>query len=140
MLWVSKFFFFKLNTAYELRISAWSSDVCSSDLWKAASKVVYSTTLTDVFTERTRLEASFVPEQVREIKESATSDLAIAGAELSGHAFQAGLVDEYHLLVPPVVIGGGKPAVPRGVRAELSLLENQAVGNGVVYLRYAVKS
>src|SRR3546814_3927944 len=111
-----------------------------ADVWKAASKVVYSTTLTDVFTERTRLEASFDPEQVREIKESATSDLAIAGAELAGHAFQAGLVDEYRLLVPPVVIGGGKPAVPRGVRAELSLLENQAVGNGVVYLRYAVKS
>src|SRR3546814_12444927 len=82
-----------------------------ADVWKAASKVVYSTTLTDVFTERTRLEASFDPEQVREIKESATRDPAIAGAEMAGHAFQAGLVDEYQLVVPPVGTGGERKSV-----------------------------
>jgi dihydrofolate reductase len=108
-----------------------------ANLWQAASKVVYSTTLDAASTARTRLERNFDPVSVREMKASATSDLAVAGPQLAAHAFKAGLVDECHLFVRPVVVGGGKPALPDG-RAHLELLDERRLGDGAVYLRYRV--
>jgi dihydrofolate reductase len=85
-------------------------------VWQAADKVVYSTTLQAVSTAKTRLERSFDPDSVRDMKRSATGDLTVGGANLAAHAFKDGLVDECHLFIPPIVVGGGKPALPRDTR------------------------
>jgi dihydrofolate reductase len=106
-------------------------------VWQAADKVVYSTTLQAASTARTRLERDFDPDSVRDLKRSATSDLTIGGANLAAHAFEGGLVDECHLLVHPVFVGGGKPALPRDTRADLHLVDERRFTSGVVYLRYA---
>ena len=107
-----------------------------ANVWEAADKVVYSTTLEAVSTAKTRLERSFDPDSVRDMKASATSDLTVGGANLAAHAFKAGLVDECQLFIHPVLIGGGKPALPSGTRAELELLDERRFRNGVIYLRY----
>ncbi|WP_152192449.1 dihydrofolate reductase family protein [Georgenia satyanarayanai] len=107
-------------------------------IWRDTDKVVYSSTLEEVTTARTRIERLFDPEAVRELKESSTSDLSIGGAALAAEAFRRGLVDECVLLLYPVVVGGGKPALPRGVRLDLELLDHRRFGNGVVHVRHAV--
>ena len=109
-----------------------------ANVWQAADKVVYSTTLDAVSTAKTRLEHNFDPAAVRDMKASATSDLTVGGAHLTAHALKAGLVDECHLFIRPVLVGGGKPALPTGTRAELELLDDRRLGKGVVYLRYRI--
>jgi dihydrofolate reductase len=110
-----------------------------ANVWQAADKVVYSTTLHDVSTAGTRLERRFDPDAVRDLKASAAGDLTIGGRTLAAHAFDAGLVDECQLFVGPVLLGAGKPAFP-GTRIGLELLEERRFGNGVVNLRYRVES
>ena len=107
-------------------------------VWQAADKVVYSTSLDSVFTDRTRLEHRFDPESVRTMIESATRDLMVGGADLAARAFRAGLVDECHLFVAPVIVGGGKPGLPSGLRIELELLDERRFDTGIVYLRHRV--
>jgi dihydrofolate reductase len=109
-----------------------------ANVWQAASKVVYSTTLDAVSTAKTRLERNFDPASVREIKASSTSDLTVGGPHLAAHALKAGLVDGCHLFIRPVLVGGGKPALPSHTRADLELLDDRRLGNGVVYLRYRI--
>jgi len=111
-----------------------------AEIWRAADKVVYSTTLETAPTGRTRIERDFDPEAVRAMKESATSDIGVGGPELAAHAFRAGLVDECHLFLVPVVVGGGKRALSDGVRLELELLDERRFENGTVFLRYDVKA
>jgi dihydrofolate reductase len=111
-----------------------------AEVWQDADKIVYSTTLEAPLTKRTRIERTFDPEAVRAIKEAATTDLEIGGGTLAAEAFRAGLVDEVHLVVAPVVVGGGKPVLPAGVRFGLELLEERRfAGTGVVSLRYGVR-
>jgi dihydrofolate reductase len=107
-----------------------------ANAWQAADKVVYSTTLEAVSTAKTRLERSFDPDSVRDMKASATSDLTVGGSNVAAHAFKAGLVDECQLFIHPVLVGGGKPALPSDTRAELELLDERRFRNGVMYLRY----
>jgi dihydrofolate reductase len=107
-------------------------------VWQAADKVVYSTTLDAVQTARTRLEHRFDPASVRDMKASASSDLTVGGAHLAAAAFKAGLVDECRLYVWPAIVGGGKPGLPGGHRADLELLDERRFGNGVMQLRYRV--
>jgi dihydrofolate reductase len=116
--------------------SALRADFASA--WQAADKVVYSTTLTTVSTAATRLERDFDPTAVRDLKAAATSDLTIGGANLAAQAFAAGLVDECQLLVWPMIVGGGKPALPAGIRTDLELLDEHRFDNGVMYLRYRI--
>jgi dihydrofolate reductase len=104
-------------------------------LWQATDKVVYSRALEDVFTARTRIERNFDPEAVREMKATARRDLTVGGPTLAAEAFAAGLVDECHLFLAPVAVGGGNPALPQQ-RVNLDLLEERRFGNGMVYLRY----
>jgi dihydrofolate reductase len=111
-----------------------------ANVWQAADKIVYSTTLHAVSTANTRLERRFDPDAVRAMKTSAASDLTVGGATLDAHAFKAGLVDECQLFVHPVLVGGGKPAFPRDARVQLELLEERRFGNGVVYLRYRIQN
>jgi dihydrofolate reductase len=107
-----------------------------AQIWRAADKIVYSRTLESASSARTRIEQEFDPEAVRQLKASAERDLAIGGPELAAEAFKAGLVDECHLFLTPIVVGGGKQALPDNVRVPLQLLDERRFGNGVVYLRY----
>ncbi|GAB3042375.1 dihydrofolate reductase family protein [Parafrigoribacterium mesophilum] len=107
-------------------------------IWQAADKVVYSTTLAASVSAKTTLEHRFDPEAIRRWKAAAPHDLCVGGADLAGHAIRAGLVDEVHLFVVPVVVGGGTAALPRGIRLALKLLDEHRFSNGTVYLRYVV--
>jgi dihydrofolate reductase len=107
-----------------------------AQIWRAADKVVYSTTLEEASSARTRIERAFEPDAVRALKAEATSDLSIGGPTLAAHAFAAGLVDEIQLFLSPVIVGGGTRALPDDVRLGLELLEDRRFGNGVVFLRY----
>jgi dihydrofolate reductase len=105
-------------------------------LWKAADKVVYSTTLSDVTTSRTRLERAFDPEAVRAMKANASSDLTVGGPGLAAVALAAGLVDVLHQLVAPVVVGGGTGWLPDGLHLPLTLVGERRFANGFVHLHY----
>ena len=108
-------------------------------IWRAAEKIVYSRTLQTVSSARTRIESELDPDAVRRLKQSSGADITIGGAELAGHAISAGLVDECHLFLCPIVVGGGKRALPDNVRAQLELLDQRRFRNGVVHLHYNVR-
>lgn len=108
-------------------------------IWQAADKTVYSKTLAAVSTRRTHIERNFDPAAIRQLKESAEHDILIGGPDLAAHAFRAGLIDECHLFLTPIIVGGGKPSLPDNVRLELELLEERHFGNGMVFLRYRVR-
>ena len=105
-------------------------------IWQAAEKIVYSSTLGDVSSAKTRIQRSFEAEEVRELKATAQRDVTVGGADLAAQAIKAGLVDELHLFVTPVIVGGGKPALPNGVWLTLELLDIRRFEGGVVHLRY----
>jgi len=109
-----------------------------AQIWQAAEKIVYSRTLQAVSTRKTSIEREFDPESIRRLKTTAPSDILIGGPNLATHAFRAGLVDEYHLFLAPVIVGGGKPALPANLRLDLRLLEERRFGSGMVHLRYQV--
>lgn len=108
-------------------------------IWQAASKVVFSTTLESVETRNTELRRTFEPPEVERLKQTSTGDLTVEGPTLAAHAFRAGLVDELHLLLAPVTVGGGLRVHPGGVRCSLQRLDERFFANGMVYLRYAVR-
>jgi dihydrofolate reductase len=103
-------------------------------IWRSADKIVYSTSLPGTSTARTRIERSFDPEAIRALMQH--GEVSIAGPTLAAHAIRAGLVDEYQLFLTPVIVGGGLPALPSGVRACLDLVDQRRFASGVVYLRY----
>jgi dihydrofolate reductase len=105
-------------------------------IWRAAEKVVYSRTLYEAATVSTRIEREFDPEAVRAMKAAEKRDLAVGGAELAGVALKAGLVDECHLFLQPIVLGGGKRALPEGFRVRLELVAERRFRSGVVHLHY----
>jgi dihydrofolate reductase len=110
-----------------------------AQIWRAADKIVYSKTLQSVGSDRTRIECDFDPEAVRQLKAAAGHDLGVGGAALAARAIEAGLVDEYHLFVVPVVVGAGKRSLPDDVRVNLELLEERSFRNGTLYVRYATR-
>ena len=107
-------------------------------VWQAADKIVYSTTLNAVSTTKSRLERRFDPDSIRRTKADASRDLMVGGPNLAAHAFRAGLVDECHLFIYPVIVGGGKPSLPSGLRAKLELLDERRFDSGVVYVRHRI--
>ncbi len=109
-------------------------------IWQAADKVVYSTTLETVSSARTRIERAFDPEAVRQMKAAAGRDLGVGGPDLAAQAFKAGLVDEFHLFLAPIVVGGGNQSLPNKVRVKLELLDERRFGNGMVHLRYRTRT
>jgi dihydrofolate reductase len=111
-----------------------------AQIWRAADKVVYSRTLETVSSARTRIERDFDPEAVRRMKTQAERDIGVGGPDLAAQAFKAGLVDECHLFVTPVVVGGGKRSLPRNVRLELELLDERRFEGGVVHLHYSTSA
>jgi dihydrofolate reductase len=110
-----------------------------AQIWRAAEKIVYSRTLDEVSTARTRIERGFDPAGVRELKASAERDLSIGGPELAGQAIAAGLVDECQLFLTPALVGGGWRALPEGTRASLELLDERRFAGGFVYVRYGLR-
>lgn len=129
-------------------MSYWETDEASTgqppfiqefaDIWRAADKVVYSTTLGAEYTDRTRIEATFDPVAVRKMKASAERDLTVGGPNLAVHAIHAGLIDELHMFVVPIAIGGGLRYLPDGVSIDLHLMDERRFENGTVFLRYRV--
>ena len=111
-----------------------------AEIWRAADKIVYSTTLDTVSSARTRIERNFDPEAIEQLKASAPSDISVGGPELAGHALRAGLVDECHLFLHPVIVGGGTPVLPSDLRLGLELLDERRFEGGVVHVHYRVKS
>jgi len=109
-------------------------------IWQAADKVVYSRTLQSASSARTRIERDFDPAAVRRMKATAGRDITVGGPDLAAQAIGAGLVDEYHLFVTPIVVGGGKHWLPGHVRLELELVDERRFGNGVVCLRYRART
>ncbi len=107
-----------------------------AEIWRAADKIVYSKTLETESSAKTRIERDFDPGAVRQMKATAQRDLTVGGPDLAAQAIKAGLVDEYHLFVAPVVVGGGKPCLPDNVHLLLELLDERRFGGGVVHLRY----
>jgi dihydrofolate reductase len=110
-----------------------------AEIWRGAEKVVYSRTLQTPSSARTRIERDFDPAAIRRLKESSARDISVGGAQLAGEAMAAGLVDECHLFLGPIVIGGGKRALPDDVRVRLELLDEHRFRSGVVHLHYGVR-
>ena len=108
-------------------------------VWQAATKIIYSSTLESVSSARTTIERTFDPEAVRRLKENAESDISIGGPGLAASAIKAGLVDEWHQFVNPVIVGGGTAFLPDDVRVTLDLLDEHRFANGVVYLHYRTR-
>jgi len=111
-----------------------------AQLWRAAAKIVYSRTLTNIWSTRTRLERSFDPAAIRQLKAGSAHDLTVGGTELAGQALAAGLVDECQLFLVPIVVGAGKRALPADLSAQLTLLDERRFTGGVVYLRYGIRA
>jgi dihydrofolate reductase len=109
-----------------------------AEIWRAAEKIVYSRTLEATSSARTRIERGFDPGAIRRLKESSRRDITVGGSVLAGEAIAAGLVDECHLFLAPILVGGGRRALPDNVRAQLELLAERRFGGGVVYLQYGV--
>jgi dihydrofolate reductase len=108
-------------------------------IWQSADKIVYSTALQEAMSERTRIERHFDPYAIRKLKASADRDISVGGADLAAQALRAGLVDEIHLFLNPVVVGGGAPSLPDSLRLDLELLDERRFAGGVVYVSYLVK-
>jgi dihydrofolate reductase len=111
-----------------------------ADIWKDADKVVFSRTLDDVSTDRTRLEREFDADAIGRLKEDAERDISIGGPTLAAEAIRAGLVDEFHLVVVPIIVGGGTPVFPAGIRADLELIDEHRFARGSVHLHYRTRS
>jgi dihydrofolate reductase len=110
-----------------------------AQLWRALDKVVFSTTLDDVWTPRTTLRREFDADAVRRLKDEASGDLSVSGPALAQHAFRAGLVDEIHLFRFPILVGAGKPGLPRDVRFDLELVDERRFRGGVVHTHHRVR-
>ncbi|MGI8708544.1 MAG: dihydrofolate reductase family protein [Actinomycetota bacterium] len=111
-----------------------------AEIWQAADKIVYSKSLEVVSSARTRIERELDPEAIRQMKAAPGRDISVGGPDLAAQAIKAGLVDECHLFVAPIVVGGGKQSIPNNVRLELELLDEHRFGNGVVHLHYRTRT
>ena len=109
-------------------------------IWRRAHKIVYSRGLHTVGTRSSRIEREFVPDEVRLLKDASPDPLSIGGAHIAAQALRAGLVDEVHLLLSPVIVGGGTRALPDDLRLDLELLDETRFTNGVVHVHYRVRS
>jgi dihydrofolate reductase len=109
-------------------------------IWQAADKIVYSRTLEAARTARTRIERDFDPESIRQLKAQSDRDLAVGGPDLAAQAIRAGLVDDYQMFVVPVIVGAGKPSLPRDRRIELELLDERRFRSGTVFLHYRTRT
>ena len=134
---------------YEVMVAWESPDIVAdqspfmhdyAEIWKRADKIVYSTTLESASSARTRVERDFDPKAIRQMKATANHDISVGGPDLAAQAIKTGLVDEWHLFVTPIVVGGGTRFVPNDVRLKLELVDERRFGNGAVYLHYRTRT
>lgn len=109
-----------------------------AQIWQSADKVVYSRTLEEVLSDKTRIEREFNPDAIRQLKESLSTDITISGANLAGQAIRAGLIDEFHFLIHPIILGGGNSALPDDILVQLQLVNEYRFKSGVVHLHYRI--
>src|SRR2546428_5081561 len=107
-----------------------------AEIWRAADKMVYSKTLETVSSARTRIERDFDPEAVRQMKARSERDISVGGPNLAAQAIAAGLIDELHFFLAPIVVGGGNRSLPADARLKLDLLDERRFANGMVHLHY----
>ena len=107
-------------------------------MWQAADKVVFSSTLAQVQTRRTRLEQQLDAQPVSEIKAVSRGDLTVGGPTLAAEAFRLDLVDVVELLWCPTILGGGIPVLSAGVRRDLTLRRDRRFSNDMVQTTYDV--
>ncbi|MGI8486377.1 MAG: dihydrofolate reductase family protein [Thermomicrobiales bacterium] len=132
---------YEVMVAWEMMLSAGELSPVARDfagIWLAADKIVYSRSLETLSSERTRIERAFEPDAIREMKAHAARDIGMGGSDLAAQAIKSGLVDELQLFATPIVVGGGKRALPSEVRLGLELLEERTFDSGVVFLHYRV--
>jgi len=110
-----------------------------AQIWQAADKIVYSKTLQTVSSAKTRIERAFDPKAVRQMIALAERDITVGGPDLAAQAIRAGLVDELHLFVTPIMVGGGKQSLPDHVHLQLELLDERRFGSGMVHLHYRTR-
>ena len=110
-----------------------------AELWRRADKIVYSKTLAKISSARTRIERDFDPEAIRKMKTQTARDISVGGPDLAAQALRAGLVDECHLFLSPILVGGGKRALPDHLQIKLDLMDERRFGNGVAYLHYSTR-
>jgi dihydrofolate reductase len=109
-----------------------------AEIWRAAEKIVYSRTLETASSARTRIERDFDADAIERLKQTSGPDITIGGAELAGQAIKLGLVDECHLFLAPIVVGGGKRALPNNLRTRLELVSERRFESGFVHLHYRI--
>jgi dihydrofolate reductase len=110
------------------------------EIWRAGEKIVYSRSLDGVSSARTRIEREFDPDAIERLKKEAELDISVGGPTLAAEAIRAGVVDEFHLVVVPIIVGGGTPVFPPGVGVELELIDERRFDNGAVHLHYRTRS
>jgi dihydrofolate reductase len=105
-------------------------------IWQRLPKLVFSSTLERVEGNATLASEDLAAEVAKLEQQPGAGELAIGGAGLAARAIELDLIDEYRPFVSPVVLGGGTPFLPRGVRLDLELLDTRTFASRVVYLRY----
>ena len=105
-------------------------------IWNETSKIIYSTSLVEVTTANTILERSFNAGAVKKQVAESDRDFAIGGPHLAAQAIKAGIVDEYHQIIAPVIIGNGNHWLPKDINIELELIDVRKFENGFVHLHY----
>jgi dihydrofolate reductase len=132
---------YEVMTYWETALSLPDQNEIENDfarIWQNAEKIVYSTKLTTASTNKTRIKPTFDTDKVRNLKETAAQDISIGGAQLAAQAFHAGLIDECHLIIHPIILGEGKSALPRNLRLDLELVNEQRFDGDAVHLHYRV--
>ena len=110
-----------------------------AEIWKSTEKIVFSKTMENPTTSKTQIRRSFEEKEILHLKQISAEDIYIGGPNLAAHAFRAELIDECHLFLIPIIVGGGKPSLPGDLRLELELLEQRRFGSGIVFLRYRTR-
>lgn len=105
-------------------------------IWQAGKKIVYSGSLSELTIANATIERVFDPETIQKLVSGSDTDFDIGGPHLAAEAIRAGIVDEYHQFIVPVMIGSGNHWLPKDVRNKLKLVDVRKFENGFVHLQY----
>jgi dihydrofolate reductase len=132
------------RVTYQLMASYWRTAIISdpvevqiAERLNTLPKVVFSRTLKKVEWKNSRLATGGVAEEIRKMKEQPGKDIGIGGTSLVAVLAPLGLIDDYRILVVPVVLGTGKPLF-KDIKKSISLKlrETRTFGSGLVLLAY----
>jgi dihydrofolate reductase len=106
-------------------------------IWRVAKKIVYSSSLSEVTIANATIERTFNPETVKKLVVDSDKDFGIGGPHLAAEAIKAGIIDEYHQFIVPLIIGNGNYWLPKDVKSKLKLVDVRKFENGFVHLQYS---